>query len=123
VLAASLSDEVSDRDALSTYHQQLLDLRDEIAEAEEFHDFARHEQLCAKRDRLLQEVSRARGLGGRRRQHGPRERARKAVTNAIREAYKLIGKVHPPLAAHLKAFLHPGWTTCYQPDTPLRWLT
>lgn len=123
VLAASHSAELSDREALSAYHQQLLDLRDEIAEAEEFHDFARHEQLCEKRDRLLQEVSRASRLGGKLRHDGPRERARKAVTNAVREAYKVIAKVHPPLAAHLKAYLRPGWTMCYQPDTSLRWLT
>ncbi len=123
MLAASRSGELIDREALSVYHQQILDVEDEIAEAEEFHDFVRHEQLSAKRDHLLQEVSRGSRLGGQLRFDGPRERARKSVTNAVREAFKVIAKVHPPLAAHLKAFLHRGGSMCYQPETPLRWLT
>ena len=58
----------------------------------------------------------ATGLGGRaRRQPGTSERARKAVSNRIRSAIRLIRRVHPELGDHLDRSIQTGRRCRYSP--------
>src|SRR5262249_58629836 len=76
----------------------------------------------AGRDALMSEVTAATGLAGRARRLGDQdERARKAVTARIRYMIGRIGRVHPSLAAHLRASVTTRTRCCYSPPTPASW--
>ena len=62
-------------------------------------------------------------VGGRTIAGGTRtsERARKAVTNRIRQSAARIGAVHPGLGLHLHNTVHTGTLCVYTPDRPAPW--
>jgi len=62
-------------------------------------------------------------VGGRTVAGGARtsERARKAVTNRIRQSAARIGTVHPGLGLHLRNAVHTGTLCVYTPDRPAPW--
>src|SRR5262249_28044763 len=69
--------EILDPQARAAYKQRLSELREELTEAQDFHDLGRSEQLAAEIDFLTHELTSAVGLGGRARRVGsPTERAR-----------------------------------------------
>jgi hypothetical protein len=73
---------------------------------------------------VLSELRRATGLGGRaRRLGGQTERARKAVSNRIRQGITAIRAVHPDLADHLERSVATGSRCAYSPAQPLTWRT
>ncbi|TMR25334.1 hypothetical protein ETD86_01735 [Nonomuraea turkmeniaca] len=73
-------------------------------------------ELDAERQALLGELRAAAGLGGRPRRLGDEaERARKAVTDRIRNALRQLDQRHPELAAHLRASVSTGATCSYRP--------
>jgi hypothetical protein len=49
------------------------------------------------------------------------ERARKAVTNRIRQSAARIGALHPGLGLHLRNAVHTGTLCVYTPDRPAPW--
>jgi hypothetical protein len=49
------------------------------------------------------------------------ERARKAVTNRIRQAVARIASVHHVLGLHLRNAVHTGARCVYTPERPTRW--
>ena len=51
------------------------------------------------------------------------ERARLAVTKAVKSALRRLAAVHPRLAAHLQATVRRGYFCVYTPDprTPITW--
>ena len=49
------------------------------------------------------------------------ERARKAVTNRIRQAVARIGTVHEVLGQHLRNAVRTGSRCAYTPERPTRW--
>ena len=49
------------------------------------------------------------------------ERARKAVTNRIRQTVERIRTVHAALGLHLGNAVHTGTACVYTPDRPTRW--
>jgi hypothetical protein len=49
------------------------------------------------------------------------ERARKAVTNRIRQSSARIGALHPGLGLHLRNAVHTGTRCVYTPDRPVPW--
>ena len=49
------------------------------------------------------------------------ERARKAVTNRIRQTVVRIATVHAALGVHLGNAVHTGTRCVYTPDRPTRW--
>jgi predicted ATPase len=70
-------------------------------------------------DELAAFVRRATGKGGRDRAEGASaERARKAVTNRIRDAIKALARVHPELGEHLMQSVTTGMTCAYRPPQP-----
>jgi hypothetical protein len=123
-ITAGLGDagEVLDAPARAAYRQRLQDLEAELAEATQWADTGRAEQLRGEIEFLREELSAAYGLGGRARKAADAsDRARKAVTSRIRETIERIGKEHPALARHLENAIHTGTFCRYQPERPLRW--
>jgi hypothetical protein len=113
---------VLDETARRQIRRRLADLDEEIAEADAWADPERASRARAERDALVSEVTAATGLAGRARRLGDQdERARKAVTARIRDVIGRMERVHPPLAAHLRASVTTGTRCCYSPPAPASW--
>ena len=113
-----------DPQARAAYKQRLSELREELAEAQQFHDLGRSERLAAEIDFLTRELSRAVGLGGRLRRMGsPAERARVNITRAIKIALRKLTEHHPALGQHLTTTIKTGAYCSYTPDArmPITW--
>lgn len=105
-----------DSTALGAYRQRLLDLREELAEAERFSDLARTERASTEIETLTSELARAVGLGGRdRRASSAAERARTTVQKRLRDAIRKIAAELPDLARHLDQTIHTGTFCGYLP--------
>jgi hypothetical protein len=105
-----------DNTAKAAYRQRLDDLRDDLAEAEAFHDPERARKAHHEIDALTHELARAIGLGGRDRPTGsPAERARINITRTLRAAITHITHTHPGLGHHLNTTIHTGTFCSYQP--------
>lgn len=113
-----------DPQAKAEYKQRLLDLREELQEAEAFNDEGRIERLREEIDFLTQELTSAVGLGGRDRKAASHaERARINVTRTIYAALKKITESHPILGRSLSDSIRTGIYCSYIPDPryPLIW--
>lgn len=108
---------VIDEQARQAYRRRLVEVEDDIDEAERLHDTGRAERAHLDRDYLLAELSRAVGLGGRLRSVGSdTERARSSVARSIRYAIGQLRRHHEPLAAHLERSVRTGAYCVYEPD-------
>lgn len=111
-----------DRQAQTAYKQRLAVLREELTEAERHHDPMRTARLQQEIDFIAKELTDAYGLGGRaRKTAGAAERARKAVTNRIKESLTKMRKPHPSLWLHLYNTLKTGTFCSYTPEKPTVW--
>ena len=118
------SGEILDARAKNAYRRRLVEIDQDIEQAQATGDIERAAQAAAERDFLIRELSRAVGLSGRSRRAGSAsERARAGVTRALRQAMARIGEHHPQLGAHLDRTIHTGTYCSYQPDprAPARW--
>jgi hypothetical protein len=114
--------EVLDDRALKEYREHLKDLEEEIREAEANHDIGRAEKLKEDFEAITTEIGRATGLGGRSRKAADdRERARQAVSVAIRRALKAIKEEHEPLWRYLSNSLRIGEYLSYEPEQRVTW--
>jgi hypothetical protein len=116
--------EVLDARAKVAYRERLSDLRQELEEARENNDPGRVERLSAEIEALTRELAAAVGLRGRdRRAASAAERARVAVTKAIRTAIAAIVKEDSEIGDHLQREVRTGRVFCYRPDEPgsIRW--
>ncbi len=112
--------EMLDARAKDAYRRRLAEIEDDREQAEANGDADRAAQADVERDFLVQELSRAVGLGGRGRRAGSTsERARAAVTRAIRQAVARIGEHHPQLATHFELCINTGTYCSYAPDPRL----
>jgi hypothetical protein len=108
---------VLDAEAVQRYRHRLLELREELEEAEGFADAARAERARGEIDFLSQELARAVGLGGReRRVGGAAERARTTVQKRLRGAIKRIEEELPELGRHLDQSVKTGTFCGYLPE-------
>lgn len=99
--------------AVRTYERLLTG----IDEARALGDIARAAQADAERAFLVRELSHAIGLGGRdRRAASASERARVAVTRAIRYAMARVDEHHAELGEHLDRAIRTGTYCAYLPD-------
>jgi non-specific serine/threonine protein kinase len=108
----------------AAYTQQLRELQEELEEAREFHDLGRSERLAAEIDVLLHELTQAVGFGGQTRHaSSPVERARTAVTKAVKKVLKKLHTHHPALGHHLATTIKTGAYCSYTPDPrlPISW--
>lgn len=108
---------VLDATARTAYKSRLLELQEEIDEAESFGDRQRAALRREEFEAIASELTAATGLGGRARVMGsPAERARQSVTKAIRGALERIGSADPDLGAHLEHAVRTGAFCSYAPD-------
>ena len=116
--------ELLDARAKAAYRRRLAEIDDDLAEAQALGDTARATQAEVEREVLVRELSRAVGLGGRNRRAGSAsERARSAVTRAMRHALGRIRKHHTALGEHLDRTIRTGTYCVYLPDprVPVVW--
>jgi tetratricopeptide (TPR) repeat protein len=123
---SALSDagEGLDAQAKDAYRRRLAEIDDDLEQAHAIGDAERAAQADAERDFLVQELARAFGLGGRdRRAASASERARAAVTRAVRQAMTRIAEHHPQLGQHLSRTIRTGTYCAYVPDprAPADW--
>jgi len=108
--------EMLDARAKDAYRRRLAEIEEDIEQARAFGDAERAAQADAERDFLVRELSHAVGLGGRdRRAASASERARVAVTRAIRKAMGQIAQHHPQLGEHLDHAIRTGTSCSYVP--------
>jgi tetratricopeptide (TPR) repeat protein len=106
-----------DAQAKEAYRRRLVEIEQDLEEAQVLGDGERAAQAEVERDFLAREIARAVGLGGRdRRASSDSERARASVTRAIRQAMARIRDHHPTLAEHLDRTIRTGTTCGYLPD-------
>jgi hypothetical protein len=113
-----------DAQAKDAYRRRLAEIDDDLEQARAVGDAERAAQADAERDFLVQELARAFGLGGRdRRAASASERARAAVTRAVRQAMTRIAEHHPQLGQHLSRTIRTGTYCAYVPDprAPADW--
>jgi hypothetical protein len=107
---------VLDTAAVQSYRGRLLDLREELEEAERVCHDGRAEKAKTEIDFLTQELARAVGLGGRERRAGQAaERARTAVQKRLREAIRRLEAEIPELGVHLDRTIRTGVFCGYLP--------
>jgi tetratricopeptide (TPR) repeat protein len=125
-IAGDLGDagEMLDAQAKASYQRRLNELREELEEARESRSTERVEEAQAEIDALAHELKSAIGLGGRRRRAASStERARIAVTRAIRLALGKIAGNNPTLGKLLSTTIKTGTVCSYVPDDrfPVSW--
>ena len=121
--AGPVADPVLDAQAMAAYRQRLLDLRDEIEEAEGLGDIGRVEHARNEVGVIEEELGRIVGFGGRpRRQSDAVERARKAIYNRLQSTINAIDEVLPDLGRHLTASVRTGTFCVYRPERPTEWV-
>jgi len=117
VLPESHAGEILDDQARAAYKARIAELQSEI-DADPAGSTRAREEL----DSLTEQLASAYGLGGRARRAGdPAERARKAVTERIRDALAKMKQEHPALHRHLKASIRTGAFCSYSPERPMTW--
>jgi TolB-like protein len=115
-------EEILDSRAREDYKKRLLDLQEELEDAEEMNDIGRAERLQAEFDQLTEQLAKAMGIGGRSRKIGSTsEKARTAVTWRIRSAIQKIETVHPQMAKHLSNAIQTGTFCMYSPENEQHW--
>ena len=108
--------ELLDARARAAYEARLRDAGEELTEAQELNDLGRAERLTEEVEFLTAELSRGYGFGGRtRRAASANERARVAVTRAIKYAIDKIAEHDAPLAEHLRRAVRTGTFCVYTP--------
>ena len=113
---------VLDEQARRAYQARVHDLQVEIDDAHAANDWARADRAEVELDALVEQLTRAFGLGSRQRTGGGAgERARAAVTHRIRSAIRRIADIDPTLGQHLLNAVKTGTWCSYQPDTDIRW--
>lgn len=118
----SAVDDSVDPEARKQYEQRLRDLQVEIDDATADNDRTRVERAQNEFDLIVEELSKAFGLGGRARTTGgSAEKARSAVTWRVRAAIKKIDQSLPGMARHLRVSVKTGTWCSYQPETALEW--
>jgi tetratricopeptide (TPR) repeat protein len=108
--------ELLDASAKAAYRERVTELREDLDEAERFHDVERAARLREELEFIGAELARAVGLGGRDRRAGnAAERARVNVTRAIRGAVRAIAEHDARLGHHLERSIRTGVFCAYEP--------
>jgi hypothetical protein len=106
-----------DAEARSSYRRRLVEVEEDIEDAQANDDLARLELAERDREYLMAELSSAVGLGGRyRTTGGDAERARTSVTRTLRYALAKLAEHHPLAAGHLERSINTGTYCSYTPD-------
>ena len=110
--------ELLDRRAKEAYRRRLGEIDADIEDAQAVGDIGRTAQAEAERDCLVRELARAVGFGNRDRRAGAAsERARSAVTRAIRQALGRLRAHNASLGEHFDRTIRTGTYCAYLPDS------
>ena len=121
-MRAASPGQVSDRTSLNAYRQRLAELEEEIQTADG--DPAKTVEVREEHDRLSRHLASITDHHGKLRSvAGDDERARQAVSVAIRRALRTLSKKHTPLSRHLYAHLKLGVVCTYKPERVVNWVT
>ncbi len=116
--------EASDRTSLRNYKARLEAIANELAEAETDGDVHRQAELRQEAEQISGHLNSVTGLGGTPREAADdAEKARQAVSAAVRRAFKTLQKKHVGLSRHLNKHLKTGVFCCYEPDPAVTWIT
>lgn len=103
--------------AVQKYRARLLELREDLEQADAFADTGRSERARQEIEFLTRELARALGLGGRERRAGAAaERARTTVQKRLRNAVRRIEHGLPELAGQLERAIRTGMFCSYVPE-------
>ncbi len=117
-LAVGDAGEQLDAQARASYERRLRDAREELEESIARNDRGRIERLQHEIEFVAGELSRGYGLHGRARRAGSApERARVAVTRAIKYALDRIAEHEPAVAEHLRLAVRTGTFCAYEPPS------
>jgi predicted ATPase len=106
-----------DTAAKATYAKRARELREDIEEAERWHDDARAARSRAELEWLTEELARGVGLGGRDRKAASAvERARVNVQRRLSDAIRRIAENSPALGGHLTRTIKTGAYCSYRCD-------
>lgn len=108
-------------EALAELRRSYEELNEELAEAEDRNDLGRQQKLRGDLAALAQHLRQVTGKDGTPRRQSDAERARVAVTQAVRRALAALKAKHAALHDHLGRCIRSGAVLCYRPDTPMRW--
>jgi tetratricopeptide (TPR) repeat protein len=105
-----------DEQAREDYRRRITELQEELEEAESIADLGRADGLRSEIDFITRELSRAFGLGGRRRAAGDAaERARVNVRRRIKDAVGRIAEQAPEAGRYLENTIKTGRYCRYSP--------
>lgn len=105
-----------DAHARDAYRERLVELREELGEAEAWNDAGRTAGLREEVEQIEAELARSVGLGGRlRRSNAASERARVNVQRRLRDVLRRIAAVRPELARRLERSVRTGTSCVYEP--------
>ncbi len=111
-----------DATAKRQYKRRLDDLREDLDLAEQLNDLGRVDGARGEIEFIKSEIAAAVGLGGRdRRSASHAERARLAVTKAIKFALKGVRQADPELGRHLSISIQTGYFCTYRPVQSVTW--
>jgi len=116
--------EILDSQARAAYQRRLRELREELEEAQAFHDTGRTASAQREIAFLTHELAAGVGLGGRNRKAASAaERARINVTKRIKAAIAKIAEHSPTLELYLTTTIRTGLFCSYTPDPriPVSW--
>ncbi|MBA7486770.1 hypothetical protein ES707_22331 [subsurface metagenome] len=114
--------EIIDKDTLQSCQKRIIDIENELADAEKNNDLAAQERLEAEKEQILSELNAACNLKGESRSFTDNfVKARKAVTNAIKRALENIKTHSMPLYQHLDNSIQRGIDFAYKPDRQTNW--
>jgi tetratricopeptide (TPR) repeat protein len=109
--------EMLDDQARLAYRRRITELHGELEEARKFSHQDRAARIEDEIDALTSEISRAVGLGGRRRRSASAaERARQSATHAIKTALERIAENNPTLGQKFTRTIRTGVYCSYQPE-------
>ena len=115
--------EVIDKQAKTEYRNRILDIQQQMEEAETAYDSQKLAALQEEYDQILGHLSQSLGVAGKSRKvSGTVERCRSAVTWRIRSAIKKIDEVHPALGDHLGNSIRTGNFCEYTPEYNIEWI-
>lgn len=115
---------VFDATARRAIEDRIRDLQEAVDDAKATNDLGVLAVADEEMEQLIDELSKAHGLGGRDRpQHDAIEKARSTVTARIRAAIKRLYDVDRPLATHLERSISTGRMCEYRPERPVDWAT
>ncbi|MEJ2637620.1 MAG: hypothetical protein P8184_20325, partial [Calditrichia bacterium] len=112
-----------DEKAKAAYGERILELQEQMEEAEMAQQSYRLGQLQEEYDQLIAHLSRVTGKGGKgRKVAGTVEKCRSAVTWRIRSAIRKIAEMHPELGRHLEVSVKTGIFCEYRPEHEIDWI-